>query len=78
MTTYEVHAKVDQIVTKKIQLLVKASSEEEAAAKTREALQTYPAAIEVSGIDRIQTVKANHWIPRDISIDFIREEKDSA
>lgn len=78
MTTYNVRAKVDQIVTKEIQLLVVASSEDEAVSKTREALEVYPQPVTVPGVRRVVTDKARYWIPRDIEIVEIEEDKEVA
>jgi len=75
---YSIKAKVDQIVTKEIQLLVVAGSEEEALEKARDALQTYPAAVETDGIERLVTNKAHYWIPRSIDFVKVKKEKDTA
>ena len=78
MPKYIMIAKVNQIVTKEVQLLVSAGSEEEAEDKARQALQVYPKPVEVEGVDRMVTNKSNYWIPRDIEITKIKEEKDVA
>lgn len=78
MPEYVMTAKVNQIVTKEVQLLVTARSEEEADNKARRALQTYPKEVAVEGVNRILTKKSMYWIPRDIDITFIREEKSAA
>ena len=75
MGTYVVNAKIDQIVTKEVRLVVVAGSEEEATKKTIAALQTYPKVIEEDGIHRIVTTKSNYWIPRNIDIVNVTEEK---
>ena len=72
MAQYSLRAKVNQIVTKEISLVVTASSRDEAEEKAREALQTYPDEITVSGIKRIVTQKSQYWIPR--YIEFVEEE----
>lgn len=74
MAEYSLKGKIDQIVTKEVQLLVVAGSEEEAMEKAREALQDYPDKVTVSGIRRIVTNKAHYWIPRDIEFTEVREE----
>lgn len=73
MTHYSLKAKVDQIVTKEIRLELEAGSEEEAQEKALEALQDYPRPVKVKGIDCVLTIKANYWIPRDITITEIKE-----
>lgn len=78
MASYITIAKVDQIVTKEVQLCVKAGSEEEAEAITRRALEDYPKPIKETNVLRVVTNKANYWIPRSIEIVQIREEKDAA
>lgn len=78
MANYDILAKINQIVTKEVRLSVSAGSEEEAIAKATEALQTYPKAIVKNGIRRILTTKSNYWIPRDIDIVTVKEEKEAA
>lgn len=73
---YTVRAKVNQIVTKDIRLLVRAGSEEEAMEKARQALHEYPDKVTVKGILRVLTESARYWIPRDIEFTEAREEKD--
>lgn len=68
-------AKVDQIVTKDVSLQVEAVDEEEAVLKAREALQTFPDAIRVEGVQRVLASKSNYWIPRDIQIKSIKQEE---
>lgn len=67
--TFKITAQIDQIVTKEVQLLIKAESEEEAQAKARDALQSYPEAVNTPGVSRIVTNKSHYWIPK--SIDFL-------
>lgn len=71
--TYRVTATVDQIVTKEVQLLIEARTEEEAQEKARDALQTYPEAVTTPGVKRIVTNKSHYWIPK--SIEFLRIKK---
>lgn len=78
MPEYSIRAKVNQIVTKEVQLLVVARSEEEALNKSREALQTYPEEVTVPGVKRMVTQKSKYWIPRDIEFTESKEEKDIA
>lgn len=75
MPSYTMIAKVDQIVTKEVQLLINAGSEEEAEGMARRALQTYPKPTEEPGIVRMVTNKSHYWIPRDIEITEIKEDK---
>lgn len=70
---YRVIAQIDQIVTKEVQLLVDARSEEEAQEKARDALQTYPEPVDTPGIKRIATNKSHYWIPK--SIEFLSTQK---
>jgi hypothetical protein len=78
MPTYSLFAKVDQIVTKEVKLQIVAGSEEEAEAKAREALQTYPEPVTVKGVDRILTSKSHYWIPRSIEFVKISEAKEAS
>ena len=75
MPTFNIKTKINQVVTREIALVVNALDEEEALLKTREALQVYPEPIEVQGISRIATRKMHFWIPRDIEIVEVNEEK---
>ncbi len=70
---YTVLANVDQIVTKEVQLLIEARSEEEAQEKARDALQNFPQAVDTPGVLRMVANKAHYWIPK--SIDFTRVKK---
>ena len=74
MTTYTIRAKVDQIVTKDIKLVVIAGSEEEAEQKAREALSVFPEAIEVPNIKQILVTKSHYWIPRDIDLSITKQK----
>ncbi len=73
LPTYRVTAKVDQIVTREIQLEVKAGSEEEAEAKARDALNVYPEPNTDSDVVSILPVKQHFWIPK--SVDFTKTKK---
>lgn len=77
MPEYIVKAKVDQIVTKEIQLKISAGSEEEAELKAREALAEYPKPVTVPGISRLLVGKSTYWIPRNIDLSVRREEANS-
>lgn len=70
---YKITAQIDQIVTKEVQLLIEARSEEEAQEKVRDALSTYPEPVSTPGVLRIVTNKSHYWIPK--SIDFLRIKK---
>lgn len=77
MTAYSILAKVDQIVTKEVLLLIEAETPEDAQAIAKEVLEVYPAPVpENPMVHRIVTKKIQHWIPR--SIDFVatKEEAD--
>lgn len=78
MKTYNVVAKVDQIVTKEVHLTIAAGSEEEAEAKARDALQTYPEPVEDRNVKRIVTAKQHYWIPKSVEFGQTREEKSIA
>jgi two-component SAPR family response regulator len=75
MPSYMMIAKIDQIVTKEVQLLVVAGSEEEAEDKARQALQMYPKPVTVDGVNRMVTNKASYWIPKSIEFSRIEQEK---
>lgn len=75
MGTYVLLAKVDQIVTREVQLLVVAGSEEEAQDKARQALTEFPKPVTVDGVNRVVVNKANYWIPKSIEFTRIEEEK---
>ena len=75
MTTFRVVAEIDQIVTKKVQLLVEAESSDLAEQKALDALHDYPKAVGVEGVHRIVTVKSNYWIPKSIDIKSTKEVK---
>ena len=70
---FKITAQIDQIVTKEVQLLIEARSEEEAQEKARDALQSYPEVVNTPGVMRIVTNKSHYWIPK--SIDFLRIKK---
>jgi hypothetical protein len=74
MAVHTVVAKVDQIVTKRVQLTVDANSTEDAREKAREALQAYPEAVKVAGVLRMFTTKSTYWIPK--SVEFINAESE--
>lgn len=76
MPKYIMIAKVNQIVTKEVRLLVSASSEEEAVDKARQALQVYPKPTVVEGVNRMVTNKSTYWIPRDIEFVEIGKDKE--
>ncbi len=75
---YTVLANVDQIVTKEVQLLIEARSEEEAQEKARDALQNFPQAVDTPGVLRMVANKAHYWIPKSIDFTQIRKVKDRA
>ena len=75
MPSYILKARVDQIVTKEIELDVKASTRDAAEIIARRALELFPAPIEEPSVTRIQVKKSNYWIPRDIQ--FINYEKEN-
>ncbi len=71
---YILIAKVNQIVEKRIKLEISADSEEDAEDKARRALAVFPEKIEEEGISRIQVLKQQHYIPRDI--DFVKTKQE--
>ena len=70
---FKITVSIDQIVTKEVQLLIEARSEEEAQEKTRDALSTYPGPVTTPGVLRIVTNKSHYWMPK--SVDFLRIKK---
>ena len=74
MPTYIVEAKIDQIVTKEIKLLVEADSPDKAQSKAIDALTTYPQAVTVEGVNKIITTKSSYWIPKSIEITKTKKE----
>jgi hypothetical protein len=75
MPTYIVEAKIDQIVTKEIKLLVEADSPDKAQSKARDALTTYPAEVTTEGVNKIVTTKSSYWVPK--SIEFTKTKKET-
>lgn len=75
--TFKITAQIDQIVTKEVQLLVEARSEEEAQDKARDALESYPKAVITPGVKGIVTNKSRYWIPKSIEFLRIKEVKGS-
>lgn len=75
MPSYDVMAKVDQIVTKEVRMYIDAGSEEEAQDKATSALNSYPEPITVSGIRRMVTQKSTYWIPKSVEFVITKEEK---
>lgn len=73
MPKYTVIAKIDQIVTKEIKLVVAAGSEEEAQAKATTALGEYPDKVTEPSVLRMVTMKSNYWIPK--SVEFVKTEE---
>lgn len=77
MPAYTIDAKVDQIVTKEVQLLIEAPDQEEAERKARSVLQDYPAETEYDPmIHRIVTRKSRYWIPKSIEFVSVKEENE--
>lgn len=78
MASYIMIAKIDQIVTREVQLLVVAGSEEDAESKARQALQEFPKPVTVEGVRRVVVSKTNYWIPKSIDFTSINEDKEVA
>lgn len=76
MAEYKLQIKVNQIVTKDIEVSVLARNEEQAVQKAREVLEVYPKPHEVRGVPMVRTTKAEYWIPRDIEVVNIIKEGD--
>jgi len=73
---YNVVAKVDQIVTKEVHLVISAGSEEEAEAISRQALNVYPSKLEFEDHNKVKnilTVKSTSWIPKSIDFKSVKE-----
>jgi hypothetical protein len=78
MPAYSIRAKIDQIVTKEVQLLIEAEDVDAAKVMAREALQEYPAPVPYNPmIHRIVTTKSSYWIPKSIEFIESREETDA-
>lgn len=75
MTLFTVIAKVDQITTRDVQVLVEAETEEEAQGKVREVMQIHPQESTVAGVKKVLVTRQNYWMPRDIDIIKTRKEK---
>lgn len=79
MPAFSILAKVDQIVTKEVQLLIEAKTQELAEEKAKEVLATYPGPLDYDPfIHRVVTKKANYWVPRSIEFVAIKEEPNEA
>ena len=76
MARYRIRAKIDQIVTKEIVLLVGAASEEEATAKATSALNEYPEPVTEPSIHRMVATNSHYWIPKSVEFVEIEEEED--
>lgn len=74
MPSYIVKAKIDQIVTRNIQMQIVAGSEEEAEAKAKEALSEYPEPVTVKGVTRLLVNKSQYWIPRNIDLTTTKDK----
>jgi hypothetical protein len=78
MPAYSIIVKIDQIVTKDVQLLIEADTPEAAEAKARGALEVYPAPIPYDPmIHRIVTKKSHYWIPKSIEVVAIKEDDEN-
>lgn len=75
MPEYYVKAKVDRIVTSEVKLTVEAADEQEAMDKATKALAEYPEPVHTEGVNRIQLVSANHWIPRSVEFTAVTKGK---
>lgn len=78
MPEYNIVAKVDRIVTSEVKMIVVADHEGDAMDKATKALSEYPEAVSIEGVNRIQTVKSNHWIPKSVEFTRVNEVKDIA
>jgi hypothetical protein len=65
---YSFRVKIDQIVTREIDIEVTARDEEQGRYKAREAAEVHPEPVEIVGIKRILPVSQTYWIPRDVEI----------
>jgi hypothetical protein len=76
MPAFSIHARVDQIVTKDVILLIEAGNEEEAKDKAKTVLETYPAPGPYDPmVHRVVTKKSHYWIPKSIDFVEIQEEQ---
>lgn len=77
MPAFTIDVKVDQIVTKEIQLVIEAPDQAEAERKARAVLQDYPAETAYDPmIHRIITRKSRYWIPKSIDFISVKEENE--
>ena len=77
MSLYDVTVKVDQIVTKEVNLTVEANSEEEAESFSRQALDTYPKPVACPNVKTIVTTKSTYWIPKSLDFMSIKQVKNA-
>lgn len=76
MTSYSIQAKLDQIVTKDIYLLIDAGSPEEAEELARSILQHFPHPVPYNPkVKRVVEEKTTHWIPKSIEFTSVREQE---
>jgi hypothetical protein len=68
MPTFALVAEVEQVVVKKVSLVVTAKNKQEAINKAHGALATYPDPVFEEGVTRILTLKQSFAIPTDISV----------
>lgn len=78
MQYFSYKIKVDQIVTREIEVLSSGRDEEQARERAIEAIHVYPQPLEIEGIKKIRTVKETYWTPRDIDIVDIAREQEPA
>ena len=78
MPEFNIVAKIDRIVTSEVRLTVDAVDAHEAMDRATRALSEYPEPVTVEGVNRIQTVKAQHWIPKSVEFTRVHEVKDIA
>lgn len=68
MPTFALVAEVEQVVVKKVSLVVTAKNKQEAINKAHGALATYPDPVFEEGVTRILTLKQSFAIPTEISV----------
>jgi hypothetical protein len=74
MPAYKVSAKVDQVVTRTVHMVMKADSPEDAEAKARTILAEYPNEVPYDPeVYRVVTTDTDYYIPKSIDVK-VKEE----
>jgi hypothetical protein len=68
MPTFALMAEVEQVVVKRVSLIVTAKNKQEAINKAHGALATYPDPVFEDGVSRMLTIKQSYAIPTSIAV----------